>query len=1108
MDRSAPPQPRRPADRGFSLVELLVAMLVLGVLAAVAIPTFVQARRSSADRTATASARTVTLAAARFVTDPRALAAATPAVLGARLTGTNVVAAATPSTGPGQVSMASSSTRVWAVARGADQRCQWSSVGADGRTVSGTVELPACSAAALQGATAVLDAPGLVGFWRLGEPQGAATAYDLSGNGRHGTYTGTRTADASGAVTGDGDGSSSFPGGTNGTGGAVRLPSMEVDFSRGVTLAGWARPTGTPGYFERILELGNGPSSDNLLLARHGTGPHVVGEIFRVGAGGHTFTSGAAALVTGTWQHLAMTWDAGGTMVLYRNGVEVRRVTGYPQVPRNVLRSQNFIGRSTWVADPDWRGGLDDVAVWNRALNPAELLAIAAPTRPGPGTLPVSAGLRLWLDADDLDGDGTAAGLREAGQTNGAVTTWRDRSGNGCDAARPTTSPDAPQLAVRGANGRSTVRFTLDGAADFLEVTCPTVRALGAQSRTVIAVARANRTGGGSEEVLGAIVSGGGHTLHFGSDAGTTVPVRVAHQQNRNDATTLLWAQRPGYRAGALAVVGGTVGSSGGTVTLQTLLDGEASGTSGPGAAFASDSAVRIGRFSVSGPGGSQLDGDIAEVLVFDRVLGDADRQAVEAYLRAKWLTPAGPTPPAPLLAWFDAGDLDGDSVREGAAEQGVDTGTVARWADRSGNRRDVLATGAARPAFVVAGQGGLPVVRFDGVDDVMTSAVGPSAAGGPSTIVAVLRTRRVHPAAGWGNPVSLGWGGGCAGVIVTASARAQHDGCGEGLVNLGPDTRTWRVVTVRYTGTTVAGAQVFVDGAPVLTASGSAAVGAWTQVQLGARDVSLQRLWGGDLAEVRVYGAALSDTARIAVERELTAAWGTTPTLPVTAGLQLWLDGDDLDGDGRVEGTAEAVLSGGTVTQWNDRSGNGRHALVPTGSPMPPTGSTAGRTTVQFAGPTQGHVLSSATTLPTGTMLVVARYAGAVPVPRYDGIFTAGAEWGGDEDDIAFTLHVGTAAALWNDNLFGGGQRIDGVPRVSFSHGTGANGWHLFSGSPRTGARTSWPGFTVGRDRSLTDRPLTGEVAEVITYDRRLTATELQQVEAYLALKWGLTLG
>ena len=45
-------------------------------------------------------------------------------------------------------------------------------------------------------------------------------------------------------------------------------------------------------------------------------------------------------------------------------------------------------------------------------------------------------------------------------------------------------------------------------------------------------------------------------------------------------------------------------------------------------------------------------------------------------------------------------------------------------------------------------------------------------------------------------------------------------------------------------------------------------------------------------------------------------------------AGLKLWLDANDLDGDGTAEGAGEAGLNGGNVQTWQDKSAgnNGRH--------------------------------------------------------------------------------------------------------------------------------------------------------------------------------------
>jgi hypothetical protein len=98
--------------------------------------------------------------------------------------------------------------------------------------------------------------------WRLGDAAGASQALDTAG-GPPGTYVGGVTRGVTGALTADGDTAASF----NGVDGHIALPSGFSDFTGGVTLEAWVKPTGN-GAYERVFDLGNGPGSDNVVLYR------------------------------------------------------------------------------------------------------------------------------------------------------------------------------------------------------------------------------------------------------------------------------------------------------------------------------------------------------------------------------------------------------------------------------------------------------------------------------------------------------------------------------------------------------------------------------------------------------------------------------------------------------------------------------------------------------------------------------------------------------------------------------------------------------------------------------------------------------------------------
>ena len=224
-------------------------------------------------------------------------------------------------------------------------------------------------------------------------------------------------------------------------------------------------------------------------------------------------------------------------------------------------------------------------------------------------------GLRLHLKAD--------AGAVNTAQ--GTLATWQDQSGKGNHAVQGTSSAQ-PTLVANALNGRPVVRF--DGSEwNRLSLNLPDMMS-GATAGEAFVVLKSTAAAGTCRSLWS--LSSGDSSYYpyyygliyesFGRWSSVQFGPRVALDQaqiyNVAASATEWTARQNGLMVGRDA--GGAV-------------------------AFPSNPVLGRAR-----SGGSSFQGDIAEVVVYDRVLTDAEREAVHVYLTMKYAPPGVSAPSVP----------------------------------------------------------------------------------------------------------------------------------------------------------------------------------------------------------------------------------------------------------------------------------------------------------------------------------------------------------------------------------------------------------------------------------------------------------------------------
>jgi hypothetical protein len=242
-----------------------------------------------------------------------------------------------------------------------------------------------------------------------------------------------------------------------------------------------------------------------------------------------------------------------------------------------------------------------------------------------------------------------------------------------------------------------------------------------------------------------------------------------------------------------------------------------------------------------------------------------------------------------------------------------------------------------------------------------------------------------------------------------------------------------------------------------------------------------------------------------IGLRQSLTSGLVETWTPALLSGLQLWLDADD---------ASTITESSGSVSQWDDKSGNGNDAVQGTGAREPSYGSTAinSKNVVNFSG---GKFMT--TGYPPAlnrTIAMVVRYSNLTQLE-----VAMGARESIDERSY-FGINQGRVrAGVANLSTLSGTSGIATYTTYTqiLKHGQGAVNrevHHYLDGTEDidqtfTGDIGSGQNYMIGgfNDRGgVHNQQYDGLMGEMIITGNMMGDSDRQKLEGYLAHKWGHT--
>ena len=480
--------------------------------------------------------------------------------------------------------------------------------------------------------------------------------------------------------------------------------------------------------------------------------------------------------------------------------------------------------------------------------------------------------------------------------------------------------------------------------------------------------------------------------------------------------------------------------------------------------------------------------GQIAEILIYNRAVGEAERQSIERYLSEKYKLPVQPPPITTGLQLRLATDtIDTTDLSQVVQLNG--STYVKDWLDTSGNGyHAVQATANKQPGLIPNYLNGKPVVQFYGGGQFLATTL-PQITGDKTIFIVQrrvgtqLRTELSSTAGGSGMFFSNASG---AAVETEGRLYGGHD------LQLPGNMNKFILKTYIRSGST---GTLMVNDAATSAQIPDSAAGNYTLSD------PYSFFFSGFIAELLIYNRALAESERQAIENYLSekyALWDVA--LSIRAGLQLWLRPDALDLNPFWQVPQGRKANGNIyVSRWVDSSAAGKDATQSAADYQPQIVYNAqqGRPVLRFDG--ANDFLSTGLPQIAGdkSIFIVQKRATAQATTEISsstqtsGMFLAANPSGGfaETEGRLYVAHDLQLPSLINSFVIKsyirsgliGTLRVDDTA-ISAQIPDSASGNYTISGLPF---------------------PFAGDIAEVLVYNRAVTALERPAIEDYLADKW-----